>query len=544
VRVDLLTRGAALLAEGDWQAAKDTLGQAGDAPEALSGLGEALFWLGDIPRALALRERAYVAFREGGNKSSAARMALWLATEHTVVGNDAVGNGWLGRADRLIGELGACVERGWLLLCHSRRSPDPKAAEPLAREALELAQTLGDRELEIAAISQRGRSLLATGQTQQGFACLDEAMAAATSGEIRSPNTITNTCCDMIGACERTMELERATQWCQVTDEYARRYTFLPLFAFCRATYAGVLLAVGRWTDADRELCEALRAYQASLPSQSSLALAKLAELRLLQGRDAEAEALLAKDLHSPVATKAVAMLYLARGDAPQAARLLATRLAVVQNDVLVAAPLLLLLVEAHLAGRNIAAAARAVAPLDVIAATTRRAAFVASAAYASGLVRSAKHDRSAAAAFEVAIDAYASAGMLLPGARARLALARCLAADDPRAAKELCRTAVAILAELGAQRDLDANADLRRRLGVGARIGPRMSGKLTRREEEVLPLLALGLTNAKIGARLFISPKTVEHHVGHILEKLGLETRAAAAAHAARTPPKKPATK
>jgi DNA-binding CsgD family transcriptional regulator len=41
------------------------------------------------------------------------------------------------------------------------------------------------------------------------------------------------------------------------------------------------------------------------------------------------------------------------------------------------------------------------------------------------------------------------------------------------------------------------------------------------------------GLTNAEIGERLFISPKTVEHHVGRILAKLGLSSRARAVAHA-----------
>jgi DNA-binding NarL/FixJ family response regulator len=75
----------------------------------------------------------------------------------------------------------------------------------------------------------------------------------------------------------------------------------------------------------------------------------------------------------------------------------------------------------------------------------------------------------------------------------------------------------------------------VRRRLRVGARVGPRTTSKLTRREEEVLALLGLGLSNAKIGARLYISPKTVEHHVGHILAKLDLETRAAAAAYAVK---------
>jgi DNA-binding NarL/FixJ family response regulator len=47
-----------------------------------------------------------------------------------------------------------------------------------------------------------------------------------------------------------------------------------------------------------------------------------------------------------------------------------------------------------------------------------------------------------------------------------------------------------------------------------------------------VLSLLGLGLSNPEIGKRLFISPKTVEHHVGKILAKLGLKSRGAAAAY------------
>jgi ATP/maltotriose-dependent transcriptional regulator MalT len=52
----------------------------------------------------------------------------------------------------------------------------------------------------------------------------------------------------------------------------------------------------------------------------------------------------------------------------------------------------------------------------------------------------------------------------------------------------------------------------------------------LSRREKEVLSLLAQGLSNAAIGGELFISPVTVKVHVRHIFEKLGVKSRAAAA--------------
>ena len=51
--------------------------------------------------------------------------------------------------------------------------------------------------------------------------------------------------------------------------------------------------------------------------------------------------------------------------------------------------------------------------------------------------------------------------------------------------------------------------------------------GELSEREREVLRLIALGLTNAEIGDRLFVSVRTVETHRAHIHQKLALKTRA-----------------
>jgi DNA-binding NarL/FixJ family response regulator len=53
----------------------------------------------------------------------------------------------------------------------------------------------------------------------------------------------------------------------------------------------------------------------------------------------------------------------------------------------------------------------------------------------------------------------------------------------------------------------------------------------LTAREAEVLDGLCRGASNAEIATRLYLSPKTVEHHVSRVLAKLGVRTRAAAAA-------------
>ncbi|HEV8561735.1 MAG TPA: LuxR C-terminal-related transcriptional regulator [Actinophytocola sp.] len=64
---------------------------------------------------------------------------------------------------------------------------------------------------------------------------------------------------------------------------------------------------------------------------------------------------------------------------------------------------------------------------------------------------------------------------------------------------------------------------------------GPRGTGTLTTREQEVLTLLGEGLSNPDIAARRYVSRRTAEHHVSNILAKLGLTTRAEAAAYAVK---------
>jgi DNA-binding NarL/FixJ family response regulator len=65
----------------------------------------------------------------------------------------------------------------------------------------------------------------------------------------------------------------------------------------------------------------------------------------------------------------------------------------------------------------------------------------------------------------------------------------------------------------------------------AGHRVARRRDGPagLTAREVEVLCLLARGLSNKQIGARLAITPKTAGNHVEHVYAKIGVSSRAAA---------------
>lgn len=73
---------------------------------------------------------------------------------------------------------------------------------------------------------------------------------------------------------------------------------------------------------------------------------------------------------------------------------------------------------------------------------------------------------------------------------------------------------------------------DVRRRLGDAA---PVPTGVLTPRELEVVALLAEGLTNAELAARLYISPKTAAVHVSNVLAKLHMASRTEVATWAIR---------
>jgi DNA-binding CsgD family transcriptional regulator/tetratricopeptide (TPR) repeat protein len=103
---------------------------------------------------------------------------------------------------------------------------------------------------------------------------------------------------------------------------------------------------------------------------------------------------------------------------------------------------------------------------------------------------------------------------------------------DDPHLMAEAART----MEDLGAAASRDRVRQMLRDRGISLGRGRSRSTRdnpagLTRRQMEVLELLAQDLTNAEIADRLFISPKTVDHHVSAILTRMGVATRSQAAA-------------
>ena len=156
-------------------------------PEALDGLGQALWWLGERDAGIERRREAYAAGQRRGDARRAGghRRLSGRRVPHRRPHAEAAG--WLSRARRLLADLEPGPEHGWLAIEEAKRAAEPAEAERHARDALALAQTLGDPDIECMALAQAGRAVGGQGRVDEGVALLDEAMTVALGGESTRP---------------------------------------------------------------------------------------------------------------------------------------------------------------------------------------------------------------------------------------------------------------------------------------------------------------------------------------------------------------------
>jgi DNA-binding NarL/FixJ family response regulator len=345
----------------------------------------------------------------------------------------------------------------------------------------------------------------------------------------------------LLSACDRAGDVRRAEEWSRVIAE-----TVLDplggqprvLHAHCRLAYGSVLCTVGRWAEGESAMLEVLTARGSTFGHRGDAAT-RLAGLRLLQGRFEEAEELLRSALTRASAAEPLARLHLLRGDPDLAAVVAGRELDAVPGDRLRTGGLLSLLVEAEIARDEVDAAAAWARRLAVLAEAAEDPALTVEAAVAAARVAAASLDPT------TALERYREALHELGDDRPLLCAVISLEVaqvlgdlrDAPAAIIEAQR-ALASFDRLGAKLQADRTDALLRSLGSRSRGVGRSPGAglaaLSGREREVLALLREGLTNGEIGSRLFISGKTAEHHVGRVLSKLGVRSRAEAAAIAA----------
>jgi len=557
--VDDLAAGRTALEAGAWRDAQRAFERSleiEETPEALEGLGLAAWWLDRADIVFDSRERAFRGYRSRGDHVSAARVAVWMAWDSAAFrGEEGVAKGWLQRARRLLEGQPESPEHAFLAARDAvftlLDDGDPEAAEALAREAIRVAQTLRAIDYEMVGRALLGFALITRGQVTDGLRELDEVSAAILAGELTDRVLIALAGCYLIGACDRARDHGRAVQWCDRVKEHSRKWGLKPLFAVCRTQYASVCMWRGAWEEAERELTSACDELAVCRPGMTTDGLARLGELRRRQGRLDEAASLFERSGGHSVASLGRAAIALDRND-PQGAVELAERhlrRLPLKNRTERAAALELLIralaldagtpAKGALHAGNLDRARAALEELEDIASGAKTPPLIASANLSAGLVANVAGDfETARRRLEDAVDLFGRSGAPFEAAQARVRLAGVLERlGRPDAALAEVERAREELTRLDARLELAAADAIRQRLASPSKPAhaPADTIGLTAREMEVLQLISSGLSNQAIGERLCISEHTVHRHVANTLSKLGVPSRSAAVAKAAK---------
>jgi len=501
-------------------------------------LGKMAYLATDVSTAQEHLEGAYREFQARGEPRRAALAATALGRVHfDMLDDKVVGRAWLARALRLL-EHEHCVEKGYVIVgLFAVTADSADDLEASAREALDLAHQFRDPNLECKALGDWGLALISMGRVREGMARLDESVTLIIGGDCTDPAVVGTVFCGLISACDRCGDAARAEAWLRVIEERAPQTEGpgIHLYAHCWTALGSVLCHVGRWQEAETALRMGLAKAEDSYHYVKVTARAALADLWIRQGRLDEAARLIDQSIDRIEVMGPRARLYLAQQQYDLAAAVARQALRL-SADQLHTSGLLYVLVEAELEGGNLIAAEAAAAQLQRMAERTEVSAVAVQASLAQGKIAMARGD--AAEAARNLEKGLVSVGDTCPPLRAALHLELARFCFERAAAEAIvnAETALDIYQRLGSP-EATAAADLLRALGRSVPDAPPTASALdvlSPRERDVLDLLAEGLSNPDIAKRLFITPKTAEHHVSSILFKLGLRSRTEAAVFAA----------
>ncbi len=285
-----LERGREAFERRAWGSAFDQLRSsdrtASLAPEDLERLGEAARWSRHFDEMFDILERASAAYERGGDRRSAARVAVKLTIEHHARQGDALAAGWLARAGRLLEGEPACRERGLVLMCMAQGMffmGNGPAALQISREMVGLGAELGDRDIEALGRLALGHARLLVGEVNKGTALIDEAMAAALGGELDLWTT-GQIFCSTIFACRNRGDWGRAGEWSIASLRWCERQSLSGFPGLCRFHRAEVMRFRGELDRAERDASEAVDELLAAAPRWAAFGLHELGEIRRRRG--------------------------------------------------------------------------------------------------------------------------------------------------------------------------------------------------------------------------------------------------------------------
>ncbi len=473
---------------------------------------------------------AHHAWVRRSDAEGAARCAFGQALGLFFRGDLAPAMGWVARGGRLLEESRRdSVEQAWLRMLDVLPDLFEGDADVYASfvEAGEIAERVADADAAMFARLCRGCALILEGRAAEAMALLDEVMVSVTADEV-SPMLAGIAYCQVIALCQAVFDLRRAREWTEALARWCdAQPDLVPFRGNCLVHRCEIFQLQGAWTDAfdsARRACERL----AGPPAWDTLGSAyyQLGEIQRLRGELAEAEESYRRASQAGRDPEpGMSLLRLAQGRVDLALPAIRRALDEAQ-DPIARSRLLPACVEVMLEGGEVGAARAAADELAGTAEEFDAPYLNALAAHASGAVLLAEgNPRAALTTLRAAQRSWRDLEAPHEAARVRQLIGvACRELGDGASAELEFEAARGVLEELGAGPDL---ARLARLAG-----SPRPGG-LSRRESEVLTLVAAGKTNRAIAAELFISEKTVARHVSNIFTKLGLSSRAEATAYA-----------
>jgi DNA-binding CsgD family transcriptional regulator len=472
----------------------------------LEALSYECYLTGDHPRAFAARRSALEIWRAQNLPLKEGDALRWLSRLFWFMGNNAQADEYCGKAIAVLASLAPSPE---LARAYANRADLAMEAHEVdtaiesALRAIELAQRLDCTEILCDALNALGITRLIIGDTA-GWADLHRMLQLALAA--RSQEHVARAYNDLAAMAVSRRQYEHASGYMQAGIAYCEEHDLDWVLTYMLAYRARMRFEQGDWNAASEDV-------EAVLRSPSTPAITRIPVLRTL------------------------AHLRVRRGDPDasgpmQEARALAGPTPVLQR----AGMLAIVRAEAAWLADDRQGVVREIQPVYELTRRRRDPRMngeLAAWLWRVGALQEPPTDIAEPYATEIAGDWRGAAGawhaLGCPYEHA------CLLAWHGTEADQ--RHALASLEQLGAA---PAARLLRRQMRVrGVRRIPRGSRPstqghplgLTRREAEILGLLQNGLRSSSIAKRLFVSPKTVEHHVSAILAKLGVSSRAEAIA-------------
>lgn len=273
-----------------WREAFDLLAAADAAaplePDELDLMAECAWWIGKMRHCMALRERAYTAYRKQGDARRAARVALDLTQHHGDLGEVGDASAWLQNASRLLSDRPEGAEHGWLSLSRgvvALDEGDLDAAVRCAEEAARLGEGHGDPDLLALGLAFHGVGLVFAGDSEQGLRLVAEATQAAVAGELGARATGTIYCL-MITVNSQVADWERAGHWAEAAKQWCDRQSINGFPGVCRVHRAEILRLRGFLSEAEEEARVATTELGSFNLMFSALAFRELGEVRLKMG--------------------------------------------------------------------------------------------------------------------------------------------------------------------------------------------------------------------------------------------------------------------